>query len=169
MTKPIRQIRVEGNIAFVPLTQGQEAIIDAADVHLVDGWNWRAMVQEHAIYAVRGDYSGEKLKTALMHRLIMDAPDFMHVDHIDSNGIDNRRANMRLATRSQNMRNRGAARHNKAGFKGVFWNNRCLKWHAQIGVNGKVIYLGLHETPEAAHAAYCEASARLHGAFGRTE
>ena len=164
MTKPIRQIRVEGKIAFVPLTQGQEAIIDAADVHLVEGVNWCAAFSSK--FYVRRK-AGKT--TILIHRVILTAPDGMDVDHIDGNGLDNRRANIRMATTSQNMHNQCIPKNNTSGFKGVGWVQRCRKWRAYIALNGKQIHLGHYDTHEAAHAAYCEASARLHGEFGRTE
>jgi hypothetical protein len=83
-------------------------------------------------------------------------------------GLDNRRANLRIATHQQNNHNHRISKNNTSGFKGVTWFERSKKWVAQINMNGKKIHLGLHGTPEAAHAAYAAASAKLHGEFGRT-
>jgi hypothetical protein len=75
--------------------------------------------------------------------------------------------NLRPATKSQNAANRGKTCNNTSGFKGVWWRRRYRKWQATIGVNGKRFYLGMFDTPEAAHAAYAAAAQRLHGEFAR--
>ena len=89
------------------------------------------------------------------------------IDHIDMDPKNNAWDNLRPATKSQNMMNQGKPRHNKSGFKGVFGAAGC--WTAQIQVNRKNHILGTFDTAEEAHAAYCAAAARLHGAFARTE
>src|SRR3546814_3106867 len=98
----------------------------------------------------------------MMHRLIMNAPRGVEVDHINGNGLDNRRENLRLASTSQNQMNRKRTR-SACGFKGVTFNKGCGKWQAQIKRAGKNIYLGLHETPERASAAYKGAAKILFG------
>jgi len=163
----LKPIRIEGGIAYVTLTRGYTAIIDAADAPLVAGFNWSAMTTSGLIYAQRKDYSSDKPRTVLMHRAIMDEPNGLEIDHIDCNGINNQRANLRVATRSQNMCNRRLSGKNSSGLKGVTWYKRGGKWAAQIFANKQRIHLGYHATPEAAHEAYAEASARLHGDFGR--
>lgn len=89
------------------------------------------------------------------------------IDHINGVRRDNRLANLREATRSENKRNEGANTRNTSGFKGVCWNKRERKWTAEIVVNGKRSFLGLFSTPKAAHVAYCAAAKRLHGKFAR--
>ncbi len=164
--KAIRPIRIEGNIAYVPLTKGYEAIIDAEDVPLVEGFNWIASVERNTVYAVRREGSGCR-REIRMHRVIMGDPDGLQVDHRHGNGLDNRRSNLRVATGLQNSRNARIRKDNSSGFKGVSWNKSARKWHARIKVDGSRINLGNYETPEAAHAAYAKASAELHGEFGR--
>lgn len=156
--KKVRPIRIEGDVAYVPLTRGYEAVIDAADVHLVDGRYWHALVRKHTVYARCGVF---------IHRTIMGAPLGMEVDHINGDGLDNRRSNLRLATHAQNTRNRRRPRTNTSGFKGVHLHKSAGKWVAQITNAGKYLYLGLFETPESAYAARVAASAELHGEFGR--
>jgi hypothetical protein len=163
-----RPIRIEGDAAYVPLTKGYEAIIDAADVPLVEGVNWFAVVQLSAVYAQRSARRvNGKRKAVLLHRVIMDAPDGLEVDHVNGDGLDNRRSNLRLATRSENQHNRRVQNNNTSGFKGVSWHKRDLKWYARIGLDGRRKLLGFFDTPEAAYAAYVEASTRLHGDFAR--
>lgn len=91
------------------------------------------------------------------------------MDHINGRRDDNRIANLRLATHSQNCANRGRQRHNKSGFKGVTWDSQAKKWRSVISARGKSFALGLHSTPEAAHAAYVDAAQKYHGEFARTE
>jgi len=165
--KPIRQIRVEGNIAYVPLKRGYEATIDVADVHLVDAWNWYALVKLRTVYAVRWAYSGPNRRAVWMHRVIMGDPVGLQIDHIDGEGLNNQRANLRAATGQQNMHNRRVNRNSVSGIKGVRFVESRGKWQARIRLDGKSRCLGHHETSEAAYAAYCEASERLHGEFGR--
>jgi hypothetical protein len=172
MPRKIREIRIDGNIAYVLLTQGYEAIIDAEDVHLVAGCNWSAAQKGGTVYAQRTDCSGPKQKTIMLHRIIMGDPIGLDVDHRDGNGLNNRRrgdfGNLRVATPYQNQSNRGAQKNNTSGFKGVTLHRQMGKWQAQIGAGGVKKYLGIFETPEAAHDAYVKASAELHGEFGRT-
>lgn len=90
------------------------------------------------------------------------------VDHRNCDRADNRWANLREATHAQNCRNTGPRATNTSGFMGVRWHARGRRWQARIHVDGREIYLGLFDTPEAAHAAYCAAAHQLHGQFART-
>ncbi len=87
------------------------------------------------------------------------------VDHIDNIGTNNRWANLRLATRSQNLHNRGKNRNNTTGFKGV--SRSRTGFSAEISVDKNRTRLGTFPTAEAAHAAYCRAAERLRGEFAR--
>lgn len=160
-----RPVRIEGDIAYVPLTQGYTAIIDAADVPLADMWNWCAHVQAGRVYAQRTDHSGPKKRKVYLHRAIMGDPDGFDVDHRDGDGLNNRRSNLRKATTSQNLRNQRIRSDNTSGLKCVSLSHG--KWRARITVNGKTKTIGRFPTPEAAYAAYCKASLQMHGEFGR--
>lgn len=87
------------------------------------------------------------------------------IDHINGKRDDNRIANLREATHSQNLHNQGARKRNKNGLKGVTFSKQSSKWVATIMVNRKTKRLGVFDTPEAAHAAYVEAAKVLHGKF----
>lgn len=89
------------------------------------------------------------------------------VDHINLNKLDNRISNLRLATPTENNANTAKGSRNSSGFKGVTWHKGCGKWQAAIKVGGKNHHLGLFETPELAHAAYCGASKVAFGKFAR--
>jgi hypothetical protein len=89
------------------------------------------------------------------------------IDHINGNKGDNSIKNLRGSTNSENMSNMGRTKKNSTGFKGVTFNKKLNKYMASIGHNMKSIYLGLHDTPEKAHEAYCEAAKKLHGQFAK--
>ena len=89
------------------------------------------------------------------------------VDHQNLEKSDNRWENLREANRAQNMANTPVRSSNKSGFKGVSWAKDRNAWRAQITVNYKNKVIGAFSTKEAAYAAYCEESARLHMTFSR--
>jgi hypothetical protein len=91
------------------------------------------------------------------------------IDHVNGDGTDNRIANLRDATASQNGMNRGLRSNNTSGHRGVSWSKRSQKWVVHIGLGGKIMHLGLFDTIEEAIAVRAEASQRLHGAFARTD
>ena len=91
------------------------------------------------------------------------------IDHINGDGTDNRIANLRVATASENSLNSKRRIDNKSGFRGITWSKRSEKWLVHIGHGGKVLHLGLFDTIEEAKAVREEAAKRLHGAFARTD
>ncbi|WP_338633059.1 HNH endonuclease [Afipia carboxidovorans] len=93
----------------------------------------------------------------------------LEIDHINGCGTDNRISNLRLATRTQNVRNIRRSSANKSGYKGVCLFRQTGRWAAAISVNNKTIHLGFFSTKEAAYEAYCTASQKYHGEFGRVE
>ena len=90
------------------------------------------------------------------------------IDHINGIKHDNRISNLRLASRSQNNQNVRRRSDNLSGYKGVYFESGRGKYHAQIRAGGQFLYLGRFTTAADAHAAYCEAAARIHGEFART-
>ncbi|MFN7608169.1 MAG: HNH endonuclease [Ralstonia sp.] len=164
----IRPIRIEGDVAYVPLTQGYEAVIDAVDIPLVAGFGWFAIVNGRTVYAARNvSLASGKRRMMGMHRMLMGDPTGVQIDHRDGNGLNNRKTNIRIATPAQNQHNQRRRRDNTSGLKGVTWHKASAKWQARVWSGGKRIYLGLFDTPEAAHDMYAEAVCRFHGEFGR--
>lgn len=89
------------------------------------------------------------------------------IDHINGQRRDNRIANLRQATRAENVRNQKRAIHNTSGLKGVSWHKIRKKFQANIMFEGKAKHLGLFNCPTAAHFAYCRAAKELHSDFAR--
>lgn len=115
-----------------------------------------------------------KTKHQYLHREVMERvlgrklKRSEHIDHIDGNGLNNQRDNLRLATPSQNAMNRPKQNNNTSGYKGVSWSKKSGKWIAKIKVNGKSIYLGSFDSIEDAYEFYCNAVEKYHGEFGNT-
>jgi hypothetical protein len=150
MPKKIRPVRIEGQLAYVPLTQGYEAVIDVDDARLVDGFNWYAKEDRRrdgtlgCVYAQRNEYLGaRKQRTVHMHRVIMFAARGEEVDHRDRDGLNNTRSNLRIAEKSTNQRNKGVPCNSSSGHVGVVWNKDVSKWQVSIGVDGARKYIGL--------------------------
>lgn len=162
----LRPIRIDGNVAYVPLTRGLKAIIDAADAEVVGQYNWHSHFKRGQAYAAtNGPRGGPKRVHLSLHRLIIDPPAGVVVDHINGDGLDNRRSNLRVATNAENGRNRRISVANKSGFKGVDFNRG--RWRATIRDGSRPVFLGRFKTPEEAHDAYCKAAVKLHGDFSR--
>lgn len=114
--------------------------------------------------------SGRQYK---LHRLawLMSYGDWPcgQIDHMDGNPLNNALTNLRLATNQQNQFNRGVGRANASGFKGVCWDKPKNRWRAQLCYNGKSVFLGHHDTPEAAASAYAEGAKRYAREFARVD
>ncbi len=147
------------------LTKGMVTIVDAADYEWLSSFNWQANKAYLGFYAMRKVWVGKTSTNVLMHRFIMGAESGQEIDHVNGNRLDNRRSNLRFATREQNARNRKTPSNNKSGYKGVRLERR--KWRARIQFDGKQISLGNFETPEEAAYAYNEAAKRYYGEFAR--
>lgn len=165
MTTPSQDYRL------IPLTQGQFAKVDAEDYEELSKYKWVAMWSAYTLsyYALRQLHVNGKRTSLSMHRQIMGLylGDKSFCDHISGETLDNRRANLRYATRADNCRNARVRRDNTSGFKGV--HTVAGRFVARIQVDGKRISLGMFGTPEEAYQVYCDAAMRYHGEFARTK
>lgn len=153
----------------IPLTKGMVALVDSEDVHRVGDRNWSASRPPGSVtfYATRCLRTQSGHFAEPLHRVVMDAPDDMEVDHINGDTLDNRRCNLRLATRAENSCNRRISRNNTSGYKGVSFDKKRGVWVAYITVARRRRHLGSFPAAELAHEAYCKAALELHGEFAR--
>lgn len=138
----------------IPLTRGHVALVDDADFEWLSQFKWHAMKQPHTFYATRSARKNGKKFTVWMHREINETPDRLKTDHINGDGLDNRKANLRSVTHQDNMINNARHTAKRPQYRGVSWHKRQEKWLAQITVNCRNIYIGIFQTAELASAAY---------------
>lgn len=151
----------------IPLTRGLVAIVDDEDFDRLRVYRWHAAVSQknRTAYARRN----EGTRKIHMHRVILQAPPSTLVDHVNSNGLDNTRGNLRLCTRAENCRHcRKSVRPKLSRFKGITWNKAAGKFQATIRLNRVSHYLGLFTSELAAAQAYDAAARQLHMTFALT-
>lgn len=152
------QVSVPGIPGSIVLTQGKIALVDKHDLEWLSEFNWCAVNKKTCWYAVSPKVK-RKRPAIYMHQLLL--PTTLTVDHINGNGLDNRRSNLRKATVQQNNANRRGF----LKFKGVCEEGKGFR--AQITVNGKSIYLGNFPTEIEAAIAYNTAAYKAFGEFAR--
>jgi len=146
---------------LIPLTKGKFAVVDPEDYPRLAKYKWSVSQSRYNFYACRCA-RGKKIS---MHRLILNAPQGLLVDHIDGDGLNNRKANLRLCTIAQNNRNSRPYRNATSKYKGVCWEKQCRKWYAKIRPNRKTISLGLFTNQIDAAVAYDRKAEQLFGQF----
>lgn len=149
----------------IPLTKGRYARIDDVDFERVAQIRWSTTKSKSAIetfYAI----SKVGKKTIYLHRFILEPTDKETVDHINGDGLDNRRENLRICTQSQNLMRQRKTR-GKSKYKGVWKHQYKDKWCADIKANGVRHRLGIFKTEKSAAKAYDEKAKEIHGVFAR--
>lgn len=148
------------DIRYIALTKGRFAIVDAVDYEWLSRYKWRATFNGGSWYAA----TTIKNRNVLMHRMIMDPPEGIVVDHIDGNSLDDRRCNLRICTRQQNAYNCRRSR-GTSPYKGVCFEKITGRWRASIVYQGERLNLGLYESEVEAARAYDRKAIELFGEF----
>jgi len=138
----------------IELTRGQVALVDDEDFEELNRYQWYAQNKGNRFYARRTTKRPNSI-SILMHRAIMDTPERLQIDHIDGNGLNNCRSNLRITTNRQNCQNRHTAK--SSIYPGIYWHKGAGKWQSMIGIKGKRKYLGLFDVEADAYAAYLKA------------
>ena len=145
----------------IQLTKGFIAFVDDVGFNHISLRKWRYHTNGRTSYAISGQWPNQ----VFMHHLVLPRKDGFEIDHINGNGLDNRRENLRYVTCSENRYNRGPTKVNSSGYKGVFPHTHG--WFARIKVKDKEkpIYLGFFKDKVEAAKAYNEAALKYHGEF----
>jgi len=162
-----RRLRYGYPFRRIRLTQGKYSIVDPEDYDRLAKHKWWTSRQGRSYYATRCASIGNGRKKCIwMHRVIMNARDGQFIDHINHNGLDNRKANLRFASHAQNSWNKRKQRgKHSSKFKGVSWFNHAKKWQVRIQANGMKIFVGSYKKEINAAKAYDAAARKFHKEF----
>lgn len=144
----------------IELTQGYKTIVDDEDYDELSKYKWCVHVMRNGkAYATR--------LVRIHHQIIGFPPKGFVIDHINGDGLDNRRDNLRIISNQDNIRCQGINANNTSGYRGVSWHKAKKRWDAKIKVNGKAIHLGRFESKEDAARAYDEAAKKYFQEFAK--
>ncbi len=154
-----------GEYCRIPLTRRMYAKVDPEDYCWLSQYRWHYVRTSRTFYAVRPSYHAGRSGKVWMHREIMGTPKGLVCDHINHNGLDNRKANLRNCTTAQNNFNRVHHRNARSRYKGVWWSKGMQMWGAEIQAHGKAEFLGYFVRELQAARAYDAAARRLHAQY----
>ena len=151
----------------IKLSQDKITLVDDEDYEWLSQYNWHLYTRKKSetIYANTNIYINNKRTTKKLHNLLINPSKGFEVDHIDRDGLNNQKENLRIVTRSQNCINRSKFRNTTSKFKGVTWHKDNKKWLAQIRLNKKKYYLGEFINEIDAAKAYNKAAKKLHNRY----
>ena len=141
-----------------------EIIVDEEDFEFLNSMKWHIIkTKKDKTFYAKTSKDGRSIA---MHRILLEAKKGQLVDHVNGNGLDNRRKNLRFCTYQENARNfRGLPKHNSSGAVGVYWNKKDKKWRAQIKKKGKLSYLGSFDSIDEAMARYWQEAEKISKTF----
>lgn len=159
----------------IPVSQGETALVSDVDGDLIKHSWYLKVGSDRLKYAHRGNGKNEKGRwtNKALHREVMERiigrtlRSDEDVDHIDGNGLNNARDNLRVTTASQNCANRRVNRDSKSGYKGVTWNEGHKKWEVSVCFHKRKFYLGSFTDKHEAARAYNAKAYELHGQYAR--
>lgn len=131
----MKWVEEEDYIKGINTRTGFEFLISKEDFDKVKDINWHGNAYRYAKNNVVG----------LLHRYILDVPKGLEVDHINRNRLDNRRENLKICDRQENMKNKSLYKNSSSGYPGVKWNKKLEKWQVQININKKRIHIGVFD------------------------
>jgi len=161
-----RDIIIKNDYALVPL--GQNNIfskIDKDDIELVKKYTWCCDGRNNWKYAITKKLINGKYVKIYLHRLIMNCPNNMTVDHINHNGLDNRKTNLRVCPIGKNVLNQRKRKNTSSKYKGVSWDKKLKKWESYIKNISKKEHLGYFNNEKDAALIYNERAKELFGEF----
>jgi len=150
----------------IPLTKGYVAIVDDEDYQPLSKYSWIAHVNGGHVCAIRSTHVNGKSVNLRMHRVIMNAPRELEIDHVNGDPLDNRKSNLRLCTHQQNCHNFRKYK-GKSRYKGVYPIKGSIKWGSQLRCGDTCYTLGRFMAEEEAAHAYDTAARKHFGEFAR--
>lgn len=155
----------------IPLTKGYVALVDDADYEWLHQWKWQALINQRPnvthVYAIRSTKRDGRRRQVMMHREILPPPPGMLIDHINFNGLDNQRTNLRICSPSQNTVRKRLIQ-NLYGMRGIQYRGGPLPWVGYVMKDGRNRYTAHLPTPEAARDARDALARELYGEFAIT-
>ncbi len=147
----------------IKLTKGKYALIDNEDFKKISSITWHCSSEGYAIHSLH-----KKPYAILMHRMIMKTPQGKDTDHINGNRLDNRKHNLRICSRSENLRNSKKTIFKRSSkYKGVSWDKNNNNWMAQIYRNGKAYFIGRYNNEVEAANIYNKIAKKHFGKFAK--
>ncbi|MBN1807345.1 MAG: hypothetical protein JW837_19015 [Sedimentisphaerales bacterium] len=149
----------------IPLTKGKFALVDPEDYEILNKYKWHVTENGSTFYAKRNAPTRKDTTPIYMHRCILKVPPGRVVDHINHSGLDNRKANLRPASRAQNNRYSKKRKNTRSKYKGVSFYSREKQFVAKITTDGNTVTLGYFKDEILAAKAYDRAARKFHKEF----
>jgi hypothetical protein len=154
----------------IVISNGSTVLVDDKDFEALSQYKWTAHVNRTTCYAIRRQRISEDRPGSIvyMHRQIMCPMEGMVVDHINKDGLDNRRENLRICSQTENLRNQRPRSNKRSKFKGVSWNENDMAYHSRLQFGGRGVWLGMYKSEVDAAKAYDAGAIHYYGKYALT-